>query len=289
MGNTWRRESMRAFDDEVQVLNCLGLTFVQAKVYLSLAKLGKSTISQISKASSVARGDVYRAVFALQELSLIERAIEFPTKYEAVPPQEGLSILLHRRHKEYSIMHEKAMSLQRQYGKSKAQTIIQEVQSKFVLIPKKESQITQTKKLVATAQRSVAMVTSRKQLLPMLNILNEQIEKALQRSVNVRFVTEKPEDEKSLPTIAHAFEKNPAFRIKYLPTAPQAHIALFDEKWVTISTSTTAGLAQAPILLSNTPCLLAVAQNYFETMWNTALELKPEEYSPNSQRNANNF
>jgi sugar-specific transcriptional regulator TrmB len=44
----------------IQTLMSLGLTFLQAKVYLSLVALGKSDAKTISKASDIVREEIYR-------------------------------------------------------------------------------------------------------------------------------------------------------------------------------------------------------------------------------------
>ena len=79
-----------------------------------------------------------------------------------------------------------------------------------------------------------------------------------------------------------AFAKNPHFKLRTIPSPPKARFGIHDKKEALFATSTTAGMDEAPVLLSNNLCLLAVAQNYFEVMWSTALECKPEEHSPNS-------
>ncbi len=79
-----------------------------------------------------------------------------------------------------------------------------------------------------------------------------------------------------------AFKKNYFFKVKYLLDAPLAHIGLFDKKEVFINTSTTCGLAETPLLWSNSSSLITVAQDYFEITWLTAIEHKPEEHTLNS-------
>ncbi|MEX2723761.1 MAG: helix-turn-helix domain-containing protein [Candidatus Freyarchaeota archaeon] len=57
----------------IQTLTDLGLTFLQAKTYLNLAKLGKANVQTIAKASNVARQDIYRIMPSLQKLGLAEK------------------------------------------------------------------------------------------------------------------------------------------------------------------------------------------------------------------------
>ncbi|MCW4047841.1 MAG: hypothetical protein NWE99_09855 [Candidatus Bathyarchaeota archaeon] len=58
------------YDECVQTLMGLGLTLLQAKTYLALATLGKADVKMISKASNVARQDIYRVMPVLQKLGL---------------------------------------------------------------------------------------------------------------------------------------------------------------------------------------------------------------------------
>ena len=56
-----------------QILTNLGLTPVQARVYLALVESGPLRISAISKASDVARPDVYRILSNLEKIGLVEK------------------------------------------------------------------------------------------------------------------------------------------------------------------------------------------------------------------------
>ena len=93
---------MIANDSEVQTLIDLGLTSIQARTYLGLAKFGPQKISVISKQSKVARLDIYRSLAKLQELSLVEEIVETPVKYRAVSLDKGIGSLLERRAQEYN-------------------------------------------------------------------------------------------------------------------------------------------------------------------------------------------
>ena len=51
-------------DEHIQTLIGFGLTLLQAKIYLNLAKLEKADVTTLSKASNVARQDIYHATKA---------------------------------------------------------------------------------------------------------------------------------------------------------------------------------------------------------------------------------
>jgi sugar-specific transcriptional regulator TrmB len=84
-------------EEDIQILTNLGLTIVQARTYLALAKLGTATIKTISKSANIARQNMYNVMPALQQKGLIEKVITTPTMYKATPMQEGLEILLREK------------------------------------------------------------------------------------------------------------------------------------------------------------------------------------------------
>jgi len=101
------------FHDEecVQTLMGLGLTLLQAKTYLTLAKLGVADVKTISKVTNVARQDGYRVTPKLQKLGLAEKIISTPTLYKAIPLKMGLSILLQQKVEENTELQEKTKAL----------------------------------------------------------------------------------------------------------------------------------------------------------------------------------
>ena len=94
-------------DKDVETLTSLGLTVLQAKVYLALVKSGDLTIKEISKNADVARQDLYRITSELQKLGLVERLITIPTKFRAMELTHGISILLQLRREKEAEMEKK--------------------------------------------------------------------------------------------------------------------------------------------------------------------------------------
>jgi sugar-specific transcriptional regulator TrmB len=88
-------------EEDIQTLTRLGLTILQAEIYLTLTKLEKATIKTLSTTTKIDRANVYRIVSKLQELRLVEKMITNPTVYKAVPIQDGAPMLLERQTQEY--------------------------------------------------------------------------------------------------------------------------------------------------------------------------------------------
>jgi sugar-specific transcriptional regulator TrmB len=66
-------------DENTDLLLGLGLTLNQAKIYLAILKLEKTTVSEVAKFSKVRREDVYRILPSLEKMGLVERLLGKPT------------------------------------------------------------------------------------------------------------------------------------------------------------------------------------------------------------------
>src|SRR5512135_972975 len=107
--------SPETFNQAVMTLNDLGLTIVQAKVYMALLKSESSTIQTIANHSHIARTDLYRITHELEKKGLIERILAHPTQYKPVPITEALPILLQRKNQENSELQTRALKLLKAY------------------------------------------------------------------------------------------------------------------------------------------------------------------------------
>jgi sugar-specific transcriptional regulator TrmB len=81
-------------DENTDLLLGLGLTLNQAKVYLAILKLEKTTVGQVAKFSKVRREDVYRILPALEKMGLIEKLLGKPTEIRATPISDALTFLV---------------------------------------------------------------------------------------------------------------------------------------------------------------------------------------------------
>jgi sugar-specific transcriptional regulator TrmB len=66
-------------DENTDLLLGLGLNLTQARVYLSILRLDRAKVGQISKFSKVRREEVYRILPALEKMGLVERILGKPT------------------------------------------------------------------------------------------------------------------------------------------------------------------------------------------------------------------
>jgi sugar-specific transcriptional regulator TrmB len=258
-------------DEDVQTLTHLGLTTSQAKVYLALLELEKATGKTISKHSKVARQEAYRILAELQEKGLVERIIAMPTEFKPIPIKDCIYILIGRKKNEISKTQKEAITLLQKL-KEESSHALQEEEPQFILVPEKEA-IRRVRRNIENTRTSLDVITTLNRFKLGLFNFDEVDKKALERGVKFRLIINKPDDENSLTEIVKAVTENPLFEIRYINTPPLAAIAIYDKKEVIIAISATAAINEVPILMSNNPSLLAIAQNYFETMWLTAMEI----------------
>jgi len=93
---------MQEIDFSTQTLEKLGLSKLQAKVYLAVVATQKASVAQIANLSKVARPDVYRILPTLEENGLVKKIIGSPTTYEATPLKQACEMLLETKKAEYN-------------------------------------------------------------------------------------------------------------------------------------------------------------------------------------------
>ena len=256
---------------EVQNLIRLGLSSCQSRVYLALVQLETATIKDASDVSGVARTDIYRIVSKLQELGLVEKIITAPVKFRAIPIYEGVSILMERKTNELSQLQIDTRDFLKDLKQNKPKTM-HPAKADYVLIPEKEPLLHRLSKECQTTKRSIDIVCGYKAFQPRLFVFAEVLEKAMKRGVKIRWIVEKPEDLNSWSEIVQVFKKNPSFNLRTIPEAPVVRLGIYDKNEMFIASYPKTGTLESPVLWSNNPSLVAMAQDYFEILWITAME-----------------
>ena len=86
----------------IQVLMELGLSFVQAKVYLVLVGLGEADVRTVSLVSGVSRQEVCGVILELEELGLVQRTM-------AVPVDGGVDLLFEKEEQKIRELEERVL------------------------------------------------------------------------------------------------------------------------------------------------------------------------------------
>jgi sugar-specific transcriptional regulator TrmB len=234
-------------DEQIQRLMGFKLTFLQAKIYLNLAKLGKADVKTIAKASNVARQDV--------------------------PIKEGLSILLQNIKNEYDKLQKETTSVINSFHAKNAEITLKEEEDTQFIITSEITRFLKTHRNQSQkAQESIDV------MIPVINapskVKNEwtHVKRALKKGIRVRLITQEPGEETAL-TPWQDLMKDPFFKAKSSAAPIPFGMHIFDKKEITLQVSE----GVLPSLWSNNPNVVKLASSYFDEMWNKTQQNRVKE------------
>ena len=251
-------------DEPIETLMSLGLTFLQAKTYLTLAMLGKANVKTIAKASSIARQDIYRVMPKLEKLGLAEKIISNPTVYKATSLKRGLSTLLQYKNRENAELQKKTKKLIANVHEDDLRLAVEKEGAQFVITSERFLFRKRIANDTDAAQTSMNIIYTLEGFKALLFHQLQNITGALERGVRIRIITEKPEKHQAMPRIRKDLQKNPLFEVKFISSPSPVFMAIFDNKEVNIRISDNV----VPSLWSNNPHVVQLAVSYFNEMWN---------------------
>ncbi len=262
-------------DEDIDALTSLGLTMLQATVYLTLVESENLTIKGIAKNTGVARQDLYRITSELQDCGLVEQVITKPITYKAIPLKTGVDILLGAMQRKRNEAQKNVAQLLERYKTKEITFKPKAEKSQFVLVPGKNALILKEKHLLTNAQETASFITSRQRFSQKLYSLIEEFKKAVASDVKIRILMEKTDAKKNMDlmnTLSKSCNETTSFEVRYVMEPPPVVLSVFDNKEVLLVTTATAGLPESPALWSNNNSLVKLANNYFEILWITAIE-----------------
>jgi sugar-specific transcriptional regulator TrmB len=255
-------------EEFIEVLVELGLTHLQAKVYLALMELKTATARDIHTFSNVARQDVYRLLSELEEKDLIEKIIAKPKKFRPIPPNDAISILLQRRREKNRSLEKKAIQVFQKLD-SNIETSSPDTGAQFILLSKSETNplahINRMEEAVDEAKTSVLSLTTL-QLFMQIKYTHEQIWKnAVKRGVEFKFIMyEASIINRSKLDLDPALRNTDNFEIRWASTPSPASVLLIDEREAFFRTGIDP---KSPVLFSTDPFFVAMIKDYFEMKW----------------------
>lgn len=263
------RRTLPLREEDILVLNKAGLNALQAKIYLTLAIGGQQSIKSVAKAACIDRSNAYREILNLHEMGLVEKTIGIPNLFEAIPLQDGISILLSRKEKEYNEIKEKTEQLIEQ-ARCCMSEVIAAQEKDFHITPKKMIFIKGALIHMQNAQQSNDTISSFKRFSQAMAYSFETHKRALARGVKTRVIVEKPEKGQLLPETVQNLIAHPNFELRYTLTVPKTLGACFDNEGVGILMDPSASITESACFNTNHPSFVELFRNYFEKLWNTA-------------------
>jgi len=252
-------------DEDISILNELGLTVSQARIYLSLVKAKSLTAQEISAISKVSRPDVYRILIQLQETGLTEKIIAKPIEFKAISIDKCITTLMNNRIQKTTELKHKANKLILNFKKEKMHEQSHE-KHQFILLPNKLGVHANAEKMLHNVQNSVCFLMEPRRFFSWLTNYMPLFEETLTRKVNCRLITSQF-DEKSYSESLKKLMQHSNFTLRIIPALPKAVFSIWDKKAVLIVTSQIGTQSQTPTLWSNNNNILSLCQDYFDHLW----------------------
>jgi sugar-specific transcriptional regulator TrmB len=256
-------------DENTDLLLGLGLTLNQAKVYLAILKLEKTTVGQVAKFSKVRREDVYRLLPVLEKMGLIERLLGKPTEIRATLISDSLTLL---------VAEEKNRSDERLTG---MRNMVQKLSLKdwkqpplgeesiYILIAEKKAILAKTSELIRNSRKEVALIADKTRIMPVLAQFSDEYRLAMKKGAQVRLLFEGENPDDMLKGKVKKLISGVSVHIKF-HRDPLNHFIMSDDKEALITTSKQSGLGESPSLWTNNGNLIGVLRTGFESDWKKA-------------------
>ena len=257
-------------EDDVIVLTQLGLTKLQAEIYLTLTKLGKSTAKTVGTTSSIDRANVYRVIMSLQKHGLVEKTITKPTLFKAIDIQEAINMLLKQKAKEYKEVEIKTKKIIKNYLKPNDGNLLLTDECQFALIPENTEAI--CKLFNEKSEKSFDLIF----YLPAVSGPDKDVrllfKKLIARNIRVRILICLNIDNKQFKKIelfkkektVH-FKDNINFEVRYTYLNSPITLGLLDNREALLNTSPFPH--GTPSLWTNNPVLVSILHDVFEKNW----------------------
>jgi len=261
-----------AHDENTSLLLGLGLTLNQAKVYLAVIKLEKTTVGQVANFSKIRREDVYRILPSLEKMGLIERLLGKPAEIRATRISDALSLL---------VAEEKGKSDERLLA---MKGIVQKIsltdwkqqlpteESIYILMAEKKAILAKTSDLISNSRKEIAVIADKERIMPVIFQFSDQYKSAIKKGVTVRLLFEGKSPDSSLKKkVKTLIGGGPLVCVKF-HNERLNHFIMADDKEAMITTSKETGLGESPCLWTNNCNLIGVLRTGFESDWIKAEE-----------------
>jgi sugar-specific transcriptional regulator TrmB len=259
-------------EDDATVLTQLGLTKLQAEIFLTLEKLGKSTAKTVGLVSNIDRANVYRVIVSLQKMSLVEKTITKPTLFKAIDIQDAIHMLLRQKANEYKEVEIKTKKIIQNYLKPSNGTLLSD-DCQFALIP--ENLETICKLFNEKSHKSFDLIF----YLPAVEGPDMEVrmlfKRLLARNIRVRILTcikdsnkfSRKQELLKNEKVLH-FKDQPNFEVRYTCLDPPITLVLLDDSEALLNTEPFPH--GTPSLWTNNSVLVSILRNFFDQQWSNS-------------------
>jgi sugar-specific transcriptional regulator TrmB len=249
-------------EEPIQTFVNLGLTYLQAKVYVILLRLGGAgtEVRKIASASAVARQDVYRILPRLQKMGLVEKIVAIPTLYRPISLEDGIAILMKKRTEDYQDVQKKAKLLLENFVVPDIEH--KEDSSQFIITSERTLFMKRVREDVAKTESTIDIIYGDEKLRTILFHTFDEFKKASVREIKIRAITYRNDDQ-PLDKNLQVLSKKTSFELRLISRDIPVGLVIFDDKEVNIRTMHSI----VPSLWTNNRNVVKLAKFYFDCLW----------------------
>lgn len=260
---------MQAVNDIVAELQDYGLTRNEARVLVFLAKTGPSKASEVARAVQINRTETYRTIRNLQRRGLVEATLERPVRFQSVPFDRCLRILIDERKAKLRILEQRGEALRRQFADVRVEPVSQEVE-RFQVVQGRLRIEQRLHGMYGQAQKSVMTVLSPSEVIRAdTSELFDMLGEAANNGVRIRVITS---INQSNLQIVEKLRESIEIRHLDLKAKPIPRVSIIDdnEALFEITTADESSRSEDEVALwINSRAFVRNLQAYFEEMWNS--------------------
>jgi len=248
-------------EEPIKILTNLGLTYREAKIYLTLNKLGEATVKDLSAVARMDRPNIYGVIAKLQKLNLIEQILATPTVYKAVPMDQGVEMMLEHKKHEFTELSRETKKLLKTYSSIRKERLQEEC--KLRIIPKETPTQKKFNELFNGTKKQNEALCYWPEPSSVLSWDYPIWKMLLKNNVEIRLIVYIPPS-KRLPEKAQELTKNPLFKIRYLDSPPKISLTIHDQEKAFLSTSLAP---DSSYLWVDNVDFVAFFHDYFVMLW----------------------
>ena len=260
-------------DETTNMLLGLGLTLNQAKVYLAVIKLEKTTVGQVANFSKVRREDVYRILPSLEKMGLIERLMGKPTEVRATRISDALSLLVAEEKDKNDERIDGMKGIVQKLSLKDWKQQLPKEESIYILIAEKKAIFAKTSDLINNSTKEVALIADNGRIMSVLFQFSNEYRLAVKKGVVIRLLFEGQSPDSLLKEkVKKLIGKENSIHVRF-HREPLNHFIMSDDKEALITASKESGLGESPSLWTNNSNLIGVLRTSFESDWKKAEDL----------------
>lgn len=207
-------------------LRDLGLTRIDSKIYIYLAKNGPQKGKDLSKALKVQKQQVYSSLKKLQSKAVVSATLEHPARFSAVPFENVLDLFIKAKLQEaQTIQHEKSKLLSSWQAMQAAAT--PDASARFMIIEGRNIVYSRTKQMINATQSQLSIVSTVTGLArsDQFGLLDAGFQHPLKSKVKFRILTHL--SKKNVNTLKVLLKETPKLEMRFEIRNPNVGSSLF--------------------------------------------------------------